>query len=159
MPWLLLLVWLTFPALGQSLEWAVKATYLYKLASFVDWPESAFDSPTSAIAICVVGDDPFGGTLDQAVAGQTVGGRPIAVRRLDAIGPQSGCHVAYSAQGGLSAVRGSPVLTVTDRSSNGGIVNFVLSENRVRFEINSQAAAQNGLTISSKVLNLARPRS
>lgn len=151
----------------RTLEYAVKATYLYKLAPFVQWPDSAFASPTSALVICVVGEDPFGALLDQAVADQAVAGRPIAVRRYEIIGSDSGCHVIYAvgseaqtAADILAVVSGEPVLTVTDDAADdpsraAGIVHFVISRNRVRFHIDDLAAARNGIVISSKLLTLA----
>lgn len=151
---------------GGSLEWAVKATYLYKFIPFIDWPASAFASPASPIGVCVAGDDPFGGVLDQAVSGQRIGEHPLAVKHLQRVDRQSGCHVLYVWRGTdaqsladmLDAVHGTPVLTVTDSVRDAqakGIVNFVVEDNRVRFEIDNQAAAENGLAISSKLLSLA----
>ena len=152
-------------------EEAVKATYLYKFSPFIEWPSGAFSSPSAAINLCVVGDDPFGEILDRAVTGQHVGQRPIGVRRLRTVNRNPDCHIAYVAGSGaqsvsdaLNTVRGSPVLTITDSARNArakGIVHFVLRDKRVRFEIDDQAAAENGLVISSKVLGLAtsvRPR-
>ena len=154
-----------------SLEYAVKATYLYKFAPFVTWPAGAFAVPSEPLWLCIQGDDPFGPIIDRAVAGQSVGGRPIALRRLRAIDSQSRCHILYlagSARQGiaeaLAAVDDRPVLTVTDAAIDPnvkGIVHFVVHDNRVRFEIDDYAAWQHGLTISSRVLSLAvavRPR-
>jgi hypothetical protein len=149
---------------AESLEYAIKAAYLYKFGLFVTWPSTAFASPDSAIDLCVIGEDPFGATLDATVSGQRVGGRPVVIRRLNTIGRDSGCHILFV--GGsdtqrtsqtLVAVRGSGVLTVTDAQASGatGIVNFVIKDNRVRFDIDENAAAQNGLIISSKLLSLA----
>lgn len=149
---------------AESLEYAVKAAYLYKFGFFVTWPSTAFASPSSAINLCVVGEDPLGATLDATVSGQRVGGHPVVIRRLNTIGRDSGCHILFV--GGsdtqrtsqtLVAVRGSGVLTVTDAQGPGamGIVNFVIKDNRVRFDIDENAAAQNGLIISSKLLSLA----
>lgn len=156
---------------SDALEYAVKATYLYKFGSFIDWPDTAFKSPSSAVDLCVVGDDPFGKILDRAVSGQRIGVRPIVVHRLRAAGRGSGCHIMYiagsdvqSVAEALDAVRGTPVLTITDSARDArakGIVHFVIHENRVRFEIDDYAASVNGITISSKVLSLAtsvRPR-
>lgn len=146
---------------GQSLEQAVKATYLYKFGLFVEWPGAAFASANSAVNLCVVGEDPFGATLDNAVNGQRIGGREIAVRRLKTAGRESGCHILYAggseAQQVMAAVRGSGVLTITDAhaGTSAGIINFVIKDNRVRFNIDEAAAAQNGITISSKLLSLA----
>ena len=152
-------------ARGSSLEYAVKATYLYKFAPFVDWPPGAFASPSSAVNLCVIGDDPFGDILDRAVRGQEVGDRPIAVRRLRTVDQNSGCHIMYvtgsdrqSVTEALDAVRGTPVLTITNSASRAGaqgVIHFVIVGNRVRFEIDDQAAARNGITISSKLLSLA----
>jgi hypothetical protein len=172
---LLLLASLASPgaALGQGtneLEYAVKATYLYKFAPFVHWPENVLAAGAS-FDICVVGRDPFGALLDDAVRGEQVRGHPILVRRLPEISRGSGCEIVFaggssaqSIQEILDAVAGEPVLTVTDvalgRTAN-GIVHFVILDDRVRFEIDDRAAAENGLMISSKVLSLAlavRPR-
>lgn len=152
-------------ASGQSLEYAVKATYLYKLAPFVEWPAHAHDPQTDTISLCVVGEDPFGDTLDRAVAGQQLGGRPFAVRRMRVLDPSARCHVMFlggsAAQpvaDALRMARGMPVLTVTDAVADPaarGIVNFVVVDGRVRFEIDAAAAAENGIAISSKLLDLA----
>lgn len=170
LPCLTALLLLAVPGYSQArnpLELAVKATYLYKFAPFVEWPEGAFESPNSPMAICVVGSDPFGVTLDQVVARQRMAEHPIVVRRLAA--PATGCHIVFI--GGneafitqaLDAVRGTPVLTVTDAAPGSrGIINFVIDANHVRFEIDDAAAARNRLLVSSKLLRLARsvrPRS
>ena len=148
-----------------SLEYAVKATYLYKLAPFIEWPAGAFESPTSPFVICVAGDDPFGDLLETAVRGEEVAGRPIVLGRMPAVEGEPACHVLYvsgsanqSVAEGLAAVAGVPVLTVTDGARDRqakGIVHFVIRANRVRFEIDEQAAYESGLVISSKVLSLA----
>jgi hypothetical protein len=152
-------------AASQSLEYPVKAAYLSKFAPFVEWPAGAFGQPDSPFVVCVVGDDPFGPAIDNVVAGQSIGQRPIVVRRLARLERTSPCHVAYvsgsraqSVADSLAAARGSGVLTVTDSSRPGGargIVHFVVKDNRVRFHIDDQAAAQNGIAISSKLLSLA----
>ena len=169
-----LAAWLTPLAIARaddaSLEYKVKATYLYKFGAFVDWPSSAFGSPASPLTVCVAGKDPFGGILDKATEGQTVADRPVVVRRLDLVAHNSGCQILYigasdrqSVGQALDAVRGTGVLTVTDEESGdtAGIIHFVIQDNHVRFDIDDQAAAENGLTVSSKLLGLAlsvRPR-
>lgn len=148
---------------ADSLEAPVKATYLYKFVPFVEWPAGAFSSPTQPVVLCVLAGDPFGAVLDQAARDQKVGVRSISVRRLGRTETVTGCHVLYlsgprapAAIDALRSAHGAPVLTVTDQAKGaGGIVNFVLRENRVRFTIDSRAAAHNGLTISSKLLSLA----
>jgi hypothetical protein len=147
-----------------SLEYAVKATYLYKLAPFVNWPPTEFTTATTPFRICVVGDDPFDDFLDKAVAGRRFGAHPFEVRRLDALTPAVGCQIAFishlapeGVRHALDAVSGKPVLTVTDSAAadQGGIVQFVIRNGRVAFEIDTSAAARNHLTISSKLLQLA----
>ncbi len=143
---------------GTPLETAVKATYLYKLAPFVTWP----DGGSGPFTICVVGQDPFGAQLDRAVAGQNIGTRPFQVLRMDTVGPQSVCQIAYlggsrdqSVAGALHVLHGMPVLTVTDEGEASGIIEFAVRDNRVRFRIDQAAAVDNGLSISSKLLSLA----
>jgi len=164
---LAILVLLPYPAMAgeaDSLEYAVKATYLYKFAGYVDWPATAFASANSPVNVCIAGDDPFGPTLDTAVRGQRIADRQVVVRRLKSIERDSGCQILFV--GGaepqraqvLAAVRGSNVLTVTDSPEPGGavgIINFVIRDNRVRFNIDEEGAAQSGLNISSKLLKLA----
>jgi hypothetical protein len=149
----------------ESLAFAVKATYLTKFGYYVEWPKTAFPALDSAVNLCVVGEDPFGATLDKAASEERIGGRAIVIRRLQEVERDSGCHILYisgsETQRGsqmIEAVHGSSVLTVSDASRPGtaaAIVHFVIRENRVRFEIDEDAAAQNGLTISSRLLSLA----
>jgi hypothetical protein len=148
---------------GAPLEFAVKATYLYKFAPFVGWPAGAFPGGVP-FSICVLGHDPFGAVLDDAVRGQSVSGRRIVVRRLVAPSETSSCQLLYigrsprfGAAEVLRQLRGRPVLTVTDEAEgvSGGIVHFVLRDGRVRFALDADAARQNGLELSSRLLALA----
>ncbi len=148
---------------GDSLEYAVKAAYLTKFGIYVEWPAVAFPSPGAALNLCIVGDDPFGAALDNAVEGQRIDKHPIVVRRLKTVARDSGCHILYlgvsdaaRANQILEAVRGTAVLTVGDaRGAGGGIITFLVKDNRVRFNVDEEAANQNGLVISSKLLSLA----
>jgi hypothetical protein len=156
-----------FPGLGaasdgESLEYAVKANYLYKFGAYVEWPSTAFSLPTSPIKLCIVGEDPFGARLDQAVAGQRINGRSILVQRLKTIQSDAACHILYfgyanphRANQPLDALRGSGMLTVSDTGELGASISFVVKDNRVRFDIDEDVATQNGLVISSKLLSLA----
>ncbi|CAN7326396.1 YfiR family protein [Phenylobacterium sp. LjRoot225] len=156
----------TSRAQDASLEYAVKANFLFKFGPFVEWPPRVFASATAPFNICVVGQDPFGPALDDAVRSQTIDGHPIAVRRLRTVSAEPPCHVLYVGRSPdqkpsdiLRIVRGAPVLTVTDEGvgTGGGIVHFVLRQGRVRFGVNSGSAQTSGLTISSKLLGLAVP--
>lgn len=151
------------PASAASLEYQVKAAYLYKLVSFVDWPSGSLPPTGAPITLCVAGDDPFGATLDQAVQNHQVNGRSLVVRRMATVSKSPDCQVLYiagsrtqSVASALQTVKGSPSLTITEGSqTRGSIVQFVVQEGRVRFSIDVAAAAQNGLTISAKLLSLA----
>ena len=148
-----------------SLEYAVKATYLYKLAPFVNWPPGTFTAADAPFDICVLGPDPFDDFLEKAVGGRKLGTHPFKVLRLDAIAPGDDCQIAFihyaraeQVRAALQALDGKPVLTVTDAEdadSSGCIVQFVIRDGHVRFEIDNAAAVRNHLAISSKLLGLA----
>src|ERR1700744_5026773 len=131
------------PARGQdTLEYAVKAAYLVKFVPFIDWPQSAFSSPTAPLTICVVGSDPFGADLDRAASGQRDGDRPLVVRRMASLDPETSCQILFA--GGppqdvataLTSVKNQPVVTVTDADlSLHGVISFVVVGNHVRFDI------------------------
>jgi hypothetical protein len=155
-------------AQDPGLEAAVKATYLYKVAPFIDWPAPP---PASGFTICIVGNDTLGGVLDQAVAGQRVKDRPILVRRLAVFADDALCQIVYASGSPaqpvpaiLASLRGKPIFTVTDgarETAAKGMLNFVVVDNRIRFGIDDRSAAESGLVISSKLLSLAvnvRPR-
>jgi hypothetical protein len=148
-------------AANIPLEYAVKASYLYKFAPFVQWPPTAFQAPSAPLVICIAGQDPFGPTLAEAVRGQHVNGHPIVVRRIENVRPGIGCQILFVGGGdteeALQAVAHEPVLTVTDhnRSGAGGIIQFVMVAGRVRFRIDQAAAQDCGIAISSKLLGLA----
>jgi hypothetical protein len=139
---------------AEGLEDAVKATYVYKFAPFVTWPASH----SGAFTICTLGADHVTALLPQAVAGQQVGGRPIKVVATRA-GETDGCEIVYLAESETDSVadafRGKAVLTVTT-SAHHGIIRLVTVEHHVRFDIDTALAAEGGLTISSKLLELAR---
>jgi hypothetical protein len=146
------------------LEYAVKASYLYKFAPFVEWPPRAFAAPESPLRICIAGADPFGTVLADAVKGQEVAGHPVTVEHPDTPVSMGQCHILFVGKSPdrppadmLRAVAGRPVLTVTDRSRgvSGGMIQFVLAGGRVRFMIDARMADASGVQISSKLLELA----
>ncbi len=147
-------------------EFAVKAAYIYKFGAFIEWPDKAFESTTSPATLCIVGNDPFGTTIDKAGDDQRLGTHSIVIRRLKIVERDSGCQILYvdstdtrRAAQSLEAVKGESILTITDGAQSAeatGIINFVIADKRVRFEIDDQAAAVNQLIISSKLLGLAK---
>lgn len=145
-------------------EYAVKAAFLLNFAKFVEWPASVFQSDRTPLIIGVLGEDPFGPVLDEAVSGQAVGGHPLVVRRLERGDPLRGTHILFVARSESSRVQfildqlgSSPTLTVSDIeqfTEDGGIIELYLDKSKVRFAINT--AATGPLLISSRLLALAR---
>ena len=143
----------------------VEAVFLFYFSQFVDWPAGAFADQSAPIVIGVLGDDPFGGALDQAVANERVNGRPVVVRRVKSVADTTGCHILYISSSEspqlaqiLGALKGRDVLTVSDVDhfvESGGMIRFVLIDQHVRLVINPQAAQSAGLKLSSKLLRAA----
>lgn len=149
---------------AQSLEYPIKAAFLFKFGEFVQWPADAFAVSSGVLNICIVGDSAFAGIVAAAVQNESVAGRRVAAQALASIAATDPCHIAYlagsakqSVAEALKAVAGRPVLTVTDegRAPAPGIIHFVIRNNRVRFAIDDNAAAFNGVTLSSALLNIA----
>jgi hypothetical protein len=145
-------------------EYDVKAAFLYNFTKFVDWPPSAFADERSTFKICVLGQDPFGKTLEELAKGGEAG-RNLTVLRVDEMSRPAGCQILFISRSErarmpqiLGQLRDAPVLTVADTDGfldHGGIINFTLEKSKVRFEINHQAAERAGIKISSKLLRLA----
>jgi hypothetical protein len=146
-------------------EFAVKAAYLYNFAGLIKWPSSAFDSADSPFVIGIVGHDPFGG-LDNVLRGRKVGSRPVQVRQVypgDAPALRA-CNILFvsgpaGASDVMSAVRGLPVLVVgeaEDFARRGGTVGFVLKNQKVKLEINRDAARRAQLSIPSDLLAISQ---
>lgn len=155
------------PARAQTpvLEHAVKATYLHKIAAFVDWPAASFEAPDSPLVLCIAGNDPVGKLADEAVSGRMYAMRRIAVRRITQPAAAADCHMLYVAglrddaiAAYLESVREKPVLTITDGATDRrtrGAVNFVVRDNRVRFEVDLDLASAHHLVVSSKLVAVA----
>jgi len=151
------------PSLSAAVsEYSVKAAFLLNFGKYVEWPETAIGS---ALDICVLGRDPFGATLDETVAGRTVGSRNVKARRVSDVSQASGCNILFVSRDEqarvdavLASLAGSPVLLVGEQdrfARQGGMINFVEVDQKVRFEINEAAAKKAGLKISSQLLKLA----
>jgi len=147
-----------------SFEYEVKASFVYTVAKFVDWPEGSFDDPGAALVFGILGDDPIEELLRRTVAGKSVGGHPVEVIRLKESGDPGPCHVLFISRSEAARVDevierlgSSSVLTVGefDRfAQRGGVLRLRLEENMVRFEVNVDAAHRARLQISSKILKL-----
>jgi hypothetical protein len=150
---------------GQFNEREVQAVFLFNFAQFVDWPAVAFSSSDAPIVIGVLGSDPFGPLLDQVVQGEVVRGRTLNVVRFRRVEDIKSCHVLFVSASEteryeqiVDALRAKPTLTVgeTANFSSRGMVRFLTEQNRVRLEVNVDAARAAGLTISSNLLRAAR---
>lgn len=154
-------------ALSQEVaEYAVKAAFVYDFAKFVTWPTGAFKSEDSPITICVLGQNPFGNSLSQIIAGKTLNGRGFALRHIMAAEAARGCQIIFISRSErkqlgsiLAGLRTSSILTVGDTegfAERGVMINLFLEDNRVHFEINPAAAARTRIRISSRLLSLAK---
>jgi len=141
------------------LEYAVKATYLYKFAPFVTWPPSIAQKAT--FDLCLSGSDDVTKLAPEAAEGQAVNGKPLTIRRLAAGESADTCQILYVAPSPtagllLDTVRNKPVLTITEAAAtNHGIIGFTVIQHHVRFDIDNALAKNAGLSISSKLLSLA----
>ena len=152
------------PVRAQPTEDAVKAAFLPRFARYVAWPAPAVPAAGSPFHLCVVGRDPFGRILESAAASELIDGHGVTVRRMPSVDRAVGCHLAF-VQGAapqdtarlLAALRRHPILTVTDARAGPprGIIHFTIVGGRVRFFIDDSAAADRGLSISSRLLALA----
>jgi hypothetical protein len=147
-------------------EYQVKAAFLYNFAKFVEWPAQAFKGPTDPTVICVLGQNPFGHALEEAVAGKTVAGRGIVTREVSDVKQAGSCQILFIGASErkrwsaiLEGIKGGCILTVGESeefAAKGGIIGLKLEDGKVRFEINVDAAEHAKLRISSKLLSLAQ---
>jgi hypothetical protein len=145
-------------------EYQVKAVFLYNFSHFVDWPSATFVSSDRPFVICILGEDPFGARIDEAVRGEQINGHPLLVRRVHRVEELESCQILFIARSEgaqlghiLAALNHSSALTVSDLdrvAERGVMIQFTTENNRIRLRINVDSAHAAGLTISS---NLLRP--
>jgi hypothetical protein len=166
---LLLSAFASFSGLGAQAppptEYEVQAAYLSNFGRFVEWPARAGANARDPFYVCVLGQDPFGPLLDAALKSETIGGAPMAARRVSSAADAANCRIVFvnstkdsELKGILATLRNFKTLTVSDTfdfTRQGGMIQFVLDGNRVRFEINLAAAQRAGLTLSSQLLKVA----
>lgn len=149
----------------EATERQIKAAYLSKFGSYVQWPDHAFAKPDSPLRIGIVGDDVLADDLAQLVAGRAVNGRAVTVHKLQHGDPVEGLNVLFigRAESGrladiLAATKGLPMLTVTeseDALALGSTINFVIVDGKVRFEVAPKTASLGNLNISARLLAAA----
>lgn len=151
---------------NQAAEHQVKAAFLYKFVGFVEWPAASFARADSPFVIGVAGAPALADELAAIVSGRNVNGRQFAIRRLDRGEAADGHHVLFvgrsaQARGSalLASARGQPVLTVTEAEDGfpaGSIINFVVVDDKVRFDVAARHAEAENLRISARLLAVAR---
>src|SRR6266446_7048892 len=146
-------------------EYQVKATYLYNFGRFAKWPEAVPAGKGDSFSVCVLGQDPFGSILDSTLAGEALDGKPVVLRRLSKPQDAGECRILFISSTEekhlkeiLTALDENGVLTVSDMpgfARRGGMIQFVLEGDRVRFEINLASAESARLVLSSELLKVA----
>jgi hypothetical protein len=166
----LLVLWLlvaALPCIAQDAtptERQVKAAFLYRFTDYVQWPESAFARPDAPLVIGVLGDNAMATELQTIASGRTVRGHPVAVKAYKEREPLTGAHVVFIAEPANAQLRAlvrsveGPVLVVTDSEDGltaGGVINFVMVEGRIRFEVSLANAGARSLALGSGLLSVA----
>jgi hypothetical protein len=146
---------------AQHTEYRIKTAFLYNFSRFVSWPEAALQD-RSEFSLCTLGSTLFGEQLD-TLTGKTVHGKTLVIKRFDRPEDVLDCQLVFIGQSDepgetLWILKERPVLTVSDAAAfteKGGMIQFKVIDNKIRFRINVDAARAAGLTISSKLLSLA----
>ena len=144
----------------------VKAAYLFKLGNYVLWPPRTFEHDQSPVVIGIVAENRMADELERIAVGRTISKRPVSIRRLQTGEAVSGVHILFigraaelPASNWLMPLQGEPVLGVTENEQGlppGSAINFVLDNNRVRFDVSLPAAERNNLQLSAGLLSVAR---
>ncbi len=150
----------------SATEYQVKAAFLFNFAKFVEWPADAFSGTDAPLQICLLGQDPFGHEFEEVIGDKSVNGHRIEVIHPSGVPQARGCQIIFVAFSEkrqapeiLRGLRGANVLTVGDSpgfAGIGGVINFVVADGRVRFEINMKAAERAHLKISARLLTVAK---
>jgi hypothetical protein len=151
---------------SDSSEYLIKAGFIYNFAKLVGWPGNAFAQADSPIVIGILGTDPFGGIIDRILADKKVDARRFVIKRLKWGMEFKDCDIlfvgaseAVHLEEVIRAVKGLPILTIGETpgfARRGCIINLIVEDNKVRFEVNLDAAKQADLNVSSRLLALAK---
>lgn len=146
-------------------EERVEAAYLHKFLNYAEWPAAVFPKPDSPYVIGLVGDDAVADELARIAAGRTVNGRGVVVKRMLPGESLNDLHLLFIGRGErprlglwLRQARGRPILTVTDAEGaleQGSVINFLIWDERVRFEVSVDAAERNNIRLSSRLFAVA----
>lgn len=148
-----------------SLEYQLKAVFLFNFTQFVDWPAGSFDTDQSPLVIGILGENPFGSYLDETVAGELIKGHPVVTRYYKNVDEIQSCHLLFinnteasKRKEAIEALKGKNILTVCDApdfAAQGGMIRFFTLQNKIKLQINLEACKESKLVLSSKLLKLA----
>lgn len=146
-------------------EYQVKATYLYNFGKFVKWPTEGEANKSDSFGVCVLGQDPFGPILDTTLSRETLDGKPVVLKRIARAQDAADCKIVFVSSGeekhlkeDLETLNSLGALTVSDMKDfarRGGMIQFTLEGERIRFEINVESAQNAKLVLSSELLKVA----
>lgn len=149
------------PQAAHPTQYDVEAVYLFNFGKFVSWPQKN----TTGFVICILGENPFGSALDRTISGENIAGRKVEDKRIARETDVAGCSILYISRSEeqhlpriFSATRGLPLLTVSDIpdfAQRGGMIQFVVDNGKVRFQVNRAPAERSGLALSSELLKVA----
>jgi hypothetical protein len=159
-----LLIWPATVIPETVSQYSVEAAYLYNFGKFVRWPADVSESKKS-FDICILGQDPFDGTLQHLIANAQMNGRPMQRRVIAHASEEQGCAIVYVAESEAAHLE-ETVVALNRRGEllvsglphfleDGGAVQFVIEKRRVRFEVNLDSASKDGLIVSSELLKVA----
>src|ERR1700733_3627435 len=147
-------------------EYRVKAAFIFHFAQLVDWPPEKRTGPDNSLVLCTLGQDPFQGLLEDTVAGKAIGNRILRVRHLGEPQDMQACQIVFLGRAQtkripmlVSNLHNAPVLTVGETAGfldAGGMIDFLLEDKKLSFEVNLEAAESADLKIGSRLLVLAQ---
>ena len=152
--------------MSANREYQIKAAYLYQFGRYVEWPASAFSGPKAPFVIGVLEQDPVVSDLEQIAKIKKIQDRPIEIRRFASPADIGACNILYLSTSlppetqaeVVHKMLGRGILIVGDSEQFlawGGAVRFVVEDNKIRLNIARKAAEREGLTVSSKLLQVA----
>jgi hypothetical protein len=151
---------------GDSIEYQLKAAFLFNFAKFVEWPQTSFQNERAPITLCVFRYDPFGSSLSDVIRGKTINNRSLAARTINELPELKGCQLVFVSEREdrylpeiVGSLKGASVLVVGESegfADRGGAVQFFLENNKLRFAVNVDAVQRSRILVSSKLLSLAR---
>ncbi|MBL7699582.1 MAG: YfiR family protein [Chitinophagaceae bacterium] len=148
----------------RATEYQVKAAFILNFSKFVEWPGDAFARQSDIFILGVLGKDPFGDYLDEIVEGEKIEGKKLIIQRYNSVDDIHDCQILFinvpeETGAVIKRLKGRSILTVSDDadfSRAGGIIQFYKQDDAIRLQINPDAAKEANLTLSSKLLRIAK---